>query len=80
MQSLQELKSISQLSRKKKKHDKIVLLGKAKLDKIKVLTSKAFIDSYIGHDELVSVNNLFREYNEIKEEIKNPETSVEYIL
>ena len=57
-----------------------MLLGKAKLDKIKVLISKALIDSYIGHDELVSVNSLFREYNEIKEEIKNPEASVEYIL
>ena len=57
-----------------------MLLGKAKLDKTKVLISKALIDSCIGHDELVSVNNLFREYNEIKEEIKNPETSVEYIL
>ena len=29
---------------KKKKHDKIVLLSKSKLDSIKVLTSKALID------------------------------------
>ena len=45
MQLLQELKSISQLYRKrKKKHDKIVLLGKTKLDTIEVLISKALID------------------------------------
>ena len=25
-----------------------------------------------------SVNNVLKEYNEMKEEIKNPETSVEY--
>ena len=28
----------------------------------------------------VSGNNVLREYNEMKEEIKNPETSVEYIM
>ena len=27
-----------------------------------------------------SVNNVLREYNEMKEEIKNPETSVEYTI
>ena len=36
--------------------------------------------SSISHDEFVSVKNVLREYNEIKEEIKNPKTSVEYII
>ena len=27
-----------------------------------------------------SVNNVLKEYNEMKEEIKNPETSVEYAI
>ena len=44
--------------KKKKKHDKIVLLGKYKLNTIEVLISKSLIDSYISHDELVSVNNV----------------------
>ena len=35
-----------------------------------MLISKALIDFYISHDEFVSVNNLLREYNEIKEETK----------
>ena len=56
--------------KKKKKHDEIVLLGKTKLNTIEVLTSKALIDLCISHDEFVSVNNVFREYNEMKEEIK----------
>ena len=43
--------------KKKKKHDKIVLLGKDKLNTIEVLTSKALINSYISHDEFVLVNN-----------------------
>ena len=43
---------------KKKKHDKIVLLGKDKLNTNKVLISKALIGSYISHDKLVLVNVL----------------------
>ena len=59
---------------------KMVLLGKDKLDTIEVLFSKSLIDSYISHDEFESVKNVLREYNEMKEEIKNGETSVEYII
>ena len=59
---------------KKKKHDKIVLLAKSKLNSIEVLISKALIDSVISHDEFVLINNLLKEYKEIKEEIKNLKT------
>ena len=38
------------------------------------------MDSYISHNEFVSVNNVFREYNEMKKEIKDSESSVEYII
>ena len=48
-----------------KKDDKILLLGRDKLN---------------SHNELVSVNNVLREYNEMKEKIKNPDTSVEYVI
>ena len=60
----------------KKKDYKLVLLGKTKLYTIEVVISKSLINSYISHDGFVSVNNVLREYNEIKEEIKNPENSV----
>ena len=60
---IKKYKSI--LKKKKKKHDKIVLFGKNKLNTIEVLISKSLIDSYISHDEFVSVNNLLREYNQI---------------
>ena len=46
----------------KKKYDKIVLLGKAKLDTIEVLMSKDLIALYISHGKLVSVNDVKREY------------------
>ena len=62
------------IKRKNKKHDKMLLLGKDKLNTIPVLISKALISSYISHDEFVSINNVLREYYKIKKEIKNPET------
>ena len=57
----------------------MVLPGNVKLNTIEVLISNSWIDSYISHDEFVSVNNVLREYNEIKQEIKHPETFVELI-
>ena len=48
------------MKKKKKNHDKIVLLAKSKLDGIEVLISKAFIDSVFGHDELVLINNVHK--------------------
>ena len=53
------------IKKKKKKHDKIVLLGRDKLSTKEVLIYKALIDSYISHEELVSVSNV-SEYNEMK--------------
>ena len=46
------------IKKKKKKHNKIVLLGEDKLNTIEVLILKALIDSYISHDRFVSVNIL----------------------
>ena len=54
-----------------------MLLGKDQLNTIQVLIFKALIDSCISHDKFVSINNVLREYYEMEEEIKNPETSVE---
>ena len=75
---IKKYKSI--IKKKKKKLDKIVLLGKDMLNTIKVLISKALINSYISHDEFASVNNVLREYKETKEEITNPETSVDHTI
>ena len=57
-----------------------MLLRKDKLNTIDVVISKALIDSYIGHGEFVSVNNVLREHYKMKEEIKYPETFVEYTM
>ena len=56
------------------------MTGKSKLDTIEVLISKALIDLHIDHEEFVSVSNVLKEYNKMKEDIKNPEISVEYTI
>ena len=56
------------------------IVRETKLDAIEVLIYKPLIDSYINHEEFVSVNNFLREYNEMKEEIKNSETSMKYAI
>ena len=43
-----------------------MLLRKDKLSTIEVPISKALIDSCISHENFVSVNNVLREYNEMK--------------
>ena len=75
---IKKYKSI--IKKKKRKHNKIVLLGKDNLNAIEVLISKALINSDISHVDFVSVNNVLREYYERKKEIKNPKTSLKYTI
>ena len=48
------------MKKNKKKHDKIVLLGKSKLNSIEVLISKALIDSDISHGEFTLINDVLK--------------------
>ena len=50
---------------KKKKHDKILLLAKFKLNSVEVLISKALIRSNISHDEFVLTYNMPKELHDI---------------
>ena len=67
MEIIAGIKKYKSIINKRKKHDESVLLVKDKLNAIEVLISKSLIDPYIIHDKFVSVNNVIREYNEIKE-------------
>ena len=69
---IKKYKSI--IKKKKKKHDKTVFLVKFKSNKIDVLISKGLINSNISHDVFVLKNNVLKEYDEMKEEIKNLKT------
>ena len=66
------------LKKKERSPNSIVLLTKTKLNTIEALIFKDLIDSCINNEEFVSVNNVCREFNEIKESIKNTENAVEY--
>ena len=46
------------IKEKKKKHNKIVLLGKDTSNTTEILISKALTDSFIGHDKFFSVNHV----------------------
>ena len=65
---IKKCKSI--IKENKKKLDKVVLLGKHKLNSIEVLFSRDLIGSYISHDRFLWVNCVLIEYNEKKEQIK----------
>ena len=69
---IKKYKSI--IKKKKRKHDKIKLLAKSKLNRIGVPISKALIDSNISHDESVLINNVLKEYNDLKVKIKNSDS------
>ena len=47
-----------------------MLLWKDKLNTIEIPTSKALINPYISYDELFLVNNVLKEYNEMKKKKK----------
>ena len=66
------------IKKKKKKHDKREFLAKTKLNSMENLMLRALINSYSSHDEFFLVNNVKREYDDMKEEVKNRKTSVIY--
>ena len=64
---------------KKKKHDQILSLAKSILNRIEVLISKSLIGSNMSHDEFVLINNVLKEYEEMKEEIKNLKNLIKFM-
>ena len=50
------------------------MLSKFELNSIEVLISKPLIDAAVSHDESVLINIVPKEYNAVKEEIKNLRT------
>ena len=64
-------KSLLKLTKKrKKKHNKIIVLAKNKLNMIDTLLSSALNDSEINHEEFTNIINEANIYENIKENIK----------
>ena len=65
-------KSLLKVTKKrKKKHNKIIVLAKSKLSDIETLLSSALNDSKISHEEFTSIITEKSIYENIKENIKN---------
>ena len=55
------------INKKRNTHDKMVLLRKVKLDTVGLLICDSLFESYINYVEFFSINNVLREYYEMKE-------------
>ena len=61
--------------RKKKKHNKFVMLAKSKLNSIEALMSQVLIDLDISHEEFKIIVNDKEKYEQMKENIRNIKNS-----
>ena len=57
--------------KKKKKHDKILVLVKSKLNSIETLTSQALIDMEISREEFITILKETDKYEKMKENLKS---------
>ena len=70
--SLGIIKKLLRITRnKKKKHDKIFMLAKNKLNRIEILVSQALIDMEISHEEFNTFLKERDKYEKMKENFKN---------
>ena len=65
------IKKLLNTKNKKKKHDKILLLAKSKLNSIEILISQALIDMGISHEEFVTILKEKDLYEKMKENVKS---------
>ena len=55
---------------KKKKHNKIVMLARSKLNSIESKISEALINNQISHEDFITIINEERNYRDLKESIR----------
>ena len=55
---------------KKKKHNKIVMLARSKLNSIESKISEALINNEISHEDFMTIINEEKKYRELKESIR----------
>ena len=64
-------KLLSITRNKNKKHDKIFMLAKSKLNSIETLVSQTLIDMEISHEEFIAIFEKKDKYEKIKENVRN---------
>ena len=73
-------KSLLKITKKKKKHNKIIVLAKNKLNTIDTLLSRALNDSEISHEEfgnIITEANIYENIKETIEELTTDPSSLE---
>ena len=66
------IKKLPSITRnKEKRHDKIFIFAKSKLNSIETLVSQALIDMEISHEEFITILKEKDKYEKIKETLKN---------
>ena len=70
-------KLLSMTRNKKKKHDKILILAKSKLNSIETLVSQALIDMEISHEEFIAIFKEKDKYEKMKENVQNVSKKLE---
>ena len=63
-------KFLKTIRNKKKKHNKIVMLARSKLNSIESKISKALTDNEISHEDFETIINEEKKYRELKESIR----------
>ena len=58
-------------TKKKKKHDKILMLAKSKLESIDTLISQTLIDMDISHEEFITISKEKDRYEMMKDNLRN---------
>ena len=64
-------KLLKEIRKKKKKHSKIIMLAKSKLNSIESSMSQALIDLEISHEKFKTIVNEKEKYGQMKEIIRN---------
>ena len=62
---------LSTTRKKKKKHDKILMLAKSKLSSIETLVWQALIDMEISHGEFITILNEKDKYEKMKDNLRS---------
>ena len=63
-------KFLKTIRNKKKKHNKIIMLARSKLNSIESKISKALMDNEISHEDFETIINEEKKYRELKESIR----------
>ena len=71
-------KLLKETRKKKKKHSKIIMLAKSKLNSIETLMSQVLIGLEISHEEFKTTVNEKEKYDQMKESIRNKKDGDEF--